>query len=361
MTRRQRIAAITIAIALTAAWFIFRGKPESASANGSAKSGNAVSALVETRPIERRKLTDTLTAFGEVTTGQVEAVSFPRAGQVTRLLVLPGQKVARNTPLAILASDPNTQLAYNQASSAVNFAKSEWQRMEELFKLQLATRSQVDAAHKTYQDALATLDAQRKLGGGVESSTVVAPFDGVVTSIAVAQGERIQPGAAILQLGHTNTLRVVLGIEPADSRRVRVGTPVTLIPMAHESEPIRATVSEIQHLVDPKVQLVNAVVVLPVSRASASSALVPGMRVRTVLETGQNEVLAVPRNAVLTDERGDYVFQVVGGTAHRVNVTEGVESADMVGISGPLDMKAPVVVVGNYELQDGMRVREAGR
>jgi hypothetical protein len=41
-------------------------------------------------------------------------------------------------------------------------------------------------------------------------------------------------------------------------------------------------------------------------------------------------------------------------------VTQGNESAGFVAISGSIDPKLPVVVVGNYELQEGMPVREGG-
>jgi RND family efflux transporter MFP subunit len=314
----------------------------------------APTAVVKTQPLQQRDLTDSLTAFGEVTTGQVVAISFPRAGQVSRLLVVPGQRVKPGTRLATLASDPNAKLAYTQAVSAVGFARGELRRNEELFALQLATQSQVDAARKALQDAEANLAAQRQLGGDVGLATVAAPFDGVVTAVAVAQGDRIQPGAAILQLGHTDLLRVRLGIEPADSHLVRAGLPLTLSPVDDPSKSASATIAESQGLVDPKTQLVDAVAEVPAARASF---LVPGMHVRADIKVGQHLSWAVPRAAVLTDPTGAYIFQVSGGKAHRVNVTSGGESQGLVAISGSIDPHLPVVVLGNYELQEGMQVK----
>ena len=158
-------------------------------------------------------------------TGNVESISFPRAGQVSRLLVVPGQRVTKGNPLANLVTDPGTQMTYNQELNAVNFARGELKRNEELFSLQLATQSQLDNARRALQDAQANLAAQIKLGGELGSATLTAPFDGVVTALAVAQGDRIQPGATILQLGHTDSLRVQFGIEPDNSPMVKVGMP----------------------------------------------------------------------------------------------------------------------------------------
>ena len=352
MTRARTVTTVVLtAVVGGGAWLGLRGAPSTPAA----QAAGAVTALVKTGPVQQRSLTDSLTAFGEVKTGQVEAISFPRAGQVSRLLVVVGQRVKPGTPLATLTSDPNAKLAYTQAASAVDFARGEVGRIEELFALQLATQSQADATRKALQDAEANLETQRQLGGDVGAATVAAPFDGVVTAVNVAQGDRIQPGAAILQLGHTDVLRVMLGIEPADFHLVRAGMPVTLSPVDDLTKSISTSIAESQGLVNPNTQLVDALTEVP---ASAATFLVPGMHGRAVISVGQHLGWAVPRAAVLTDANGAYIFQISSGKAHRVNVTSGAESQGMVAISGGIDPHLPVVVLGNYELQEGMAVRE---
>ncbi|MCU1246899.1 MAG: Cobalt/zinc/cadmium efflux transporter [Acidobacteria bacterium] len=312
------------------------------------------SALVKTAALQKSTLSDSLTAFGDVATGQVVAISFPRAGQVSRLLVVPGQRVGRGTALLELTSDPTARLAYTQAESAVSFSAGELRRNEELLSLQLATLSQVDAAKKALHDAEANLAAQRQLGGDVGHVTVTAPFPGVVTSVAVAQGDRIQPGAAVLQLGHADVLRVRLGVEPNDAPLVRVGMPVTLSLVDDFKRSVATTVAENQGLVDPKTQLVDAVVEVP---ASAAGFLLPGRHVRAEINVGQRTAWAVPRAAVLNDARGAYIFQVSSGKAHRADVTAAAAGGGLIAISGAVDPTLPVVILGNYELQDGMSVR----
>jgi membrane fusion protein, multidrug efflux system len=349
-TRTLVISLLTAAgVGACLGWLTCHGAPAAPAAP------TAPTALVKTEPLQQRSLTDSLTAFGEVTTGQVVAISFPRAGQVSRLLVVPAQRVKRGTALATLTSDPNAKLAYTQAVSALDFARGELRRNEELFALQLATQSQVDASRKALQDAQANVAAQRQLGGDVGVATVAAPFDGVVTAVAAAQGDRLQPGAAILQLGHIDVLRVRLGIEPDDFHLVQVGMPVTLSPVDDRTKSVSASITESQGLVDPKTQLVDALAEVP---GAGASFLVPGMHVRAVIKVGQHRSWAVQRAAVLTDTNGAYVFQVSGGKAHRVNVTAGDESQGLVAISGGIDPRLPVVVLGNYELQEGMQVRQ---
>ena len=353
MLRKAGFAIIAVIAIAAGAWFFFHRSPSAQPAAAPVQ----VSALVKTQSLQRQNLTDTVTAFGDVMTGQVVAISFPRAGLVSRLLVVPNQSVKSGTALATLTSDPNAKLAYIQAASAVDFSRGELRRHEELFSLQLATQSQVDGARKAVQDAEANLAAQQQLGGDVGTATVAAPFNGVVIAVNVAEGDRIQPGAAILQLGHTDVLRVQLGVEPDDAHFVRLGMRVTLSPVSDFTKIVSASIEENQGIVDSKTQLVDAVTTVPAARATF---LVPGMHVRATITVGQHLAWAVPRAAVLTDANGAYIFQVASGKARRVNVTTSGESQGMVAVSGTIDAQLPVVVVGNYELTDGMQVREGG-
>jgi membrane fusion protein, multidrug efflux system len=351
MMRKPAFATIAVIAVAGVAWFAFHRSPSAQPAATPAQ----VSALVKTQSLQRQNLTDSVTAFGDVMTGQVVAISFPRAGQVSQLLVVPNQLVKSGTPLATLTSDPNAKLAYAQAASAVDFSGNELRRNEELFSLQLATQSQVDSARKALLDAEAYLAAQQQLGGDVGTATVAAPFNGVIVAVNVAQGDRIQPGTAILQLGRTDVLRVQLGIEPDDAHLVHLGMPVTLSPVSDFTKTVSVSIEENQGIVDSKTQLVDAVTTVPAARATF---LVPGMHVRATIKVGQHLAWAVPREAVLTDANGAYIFQVADGKARRVKVTTAGESQAIVAISGNIDAQLPVVVVGNYELADGMLVRE---
>jgi hypothetical protein len=78
--------------------------------------------------------------------------------------------------------------------------------------------------------------------------------------------------------------------------------------------------------------------------------------VAIVLE--QHTGWVVPRDAVLRDAKGDYLFQVTGSKAERVAVKTGIETDKYTEIIGSIDTKRRIVTVGNYELHDGMAVRE---
>ncbi|WP_394781124.1 efflux RND transporter periplasmic adaptor subunit [Undibacterium sp.] len=348
---------LVVAIAAGALWWLSVHKGVEAGAD--APSGKEdVSALVQTKTAVRQQLDSNLLVYGDVVLGKATAVGFPQAGQIIQLSVVVGQRVQRGDVLATLASDPASQAAYAQAQSAARLAADELRRNQELLALQLATQSQVDTAKKQQQDAEANLAAQKKLGGDSASGVVKAPFDGVVSALSAAQGERLAAGAPVLQLVPTDSARIQLGIGPEQSRLIKAGMPVSVSTLQDTAKTVVAKIKEVQSLVDAKSQMVNALVELP---SGSGLSLIPGMHVQGIIQLGRNTVWSVPRQAVLTDDKGAYLFQVRQGKAIRVQVKSVVEQATTLGVDGQLDAALPLVVVGNYELADGMAVREAAR
>ncbi|MFC5549113.1 efflux RND transporter periplasmic adaptor subunit [Massilia aerilata] len=357
-TRHIGIGVALAAVIGAAAWWHF-GPAGPAQQQDAAQQGkDDTSVLVQTASVTRSSLAQTVSVFGEVAAGKPESLSFAQAGQLLRVPLVAGQQVRRGELLATLGSDPTAQSNYEQASNAVGFAQRELKRNEELLGLQLATASQVDAARKQLRDAQASLEAQRRLGGGQGISRLEAPFDAVVTALPVAQGERVQAGAAVVQLGRTDRLRVLLSLEPAQSARLAPGMPVKITPQQDGAPPITAPITEIQHMVDPKNQMVTGIVDLP---AGKTPQLLVGTRMQAAIEAGRHEAWVVPRQAVLNDDAGAFLYQVANGHARRVAVRTLTENDKQYGVEGQLAANLPVVVLRNYELKDGMAVRMGSR
>ncbi len=323
-----------------------------------AASADIVIAPVHTQPITRHELAETFSCYGAVSVDPLstESVNFPRAGQVTRLLVVQGELVKKGAPLLQLDTSPQESVSYEQAQSAVDFARSELARVQSLLAQQLATRSQLANAQKAVNDSEAALAAQRKLGTGIKSELLSAPFDGIVSVLQVAQGERIQAGATALQLARLDRLRVVLGIEPEDVRKVKPGMQVHLTPVFGGVRGAEGVVHNVHGMINPQTGLVDLTVSLKPEQAVR---LMPGIRVHGLITLNRRRGFAVPRQAVLRDDKGTYIFVVRNGLARRVDVRTGVEDRGLVGITGHFTEQERVIVLGNYELQDGMAVREA--
>ena len=323
---------------------------------GKAGDAQSASVLVQTVMPKREPLASTMVLYGEVVqdVGDSENVSFARPIQIAKLMVGNGQAVKRGEALFEVVTDPNAVTAYLQAQSAVEAAEHDYKAQQELASEHLATQSQLSASHKAWTDAQSALAAQKQLGAAPGKEVVHASRDGIVGNLAAQQGDRIQPGTAVLQLSQTAGKRALLGAEPEDVRRLASGMAVKVTPV-FGGEPVAAKISEVLGVINPQTRLVDVAVALP----DASAQLIPGSKVRGEVSLPASDVWTVPRSAVLEDADGAYVFQVVGRHAKRAKVHVQVENGDLAGIDGTFDPKLPLVVLGNYELSDGIAVRTA--
>lgn len=313
--------------------------------------------LVETAPLAKKTLPVQMTTYGTVQPDIDDTVHIvaPRAGQIARLAVNPGQEVRRGQKLVQFATGAATLLGYQQAASAVKFARADLARAQALFKERLATTSQVATAEKALSDAEDALKAQEKTGAGQATQWIVSPADAIVTEVNAKIGDRLDQGGAVLQLTERGAVQVLLGVEPEQVAKIKVGMPVEITSVFGSAPPIAGNIDSVHGIIDPQTRLVDAVVELA---GKPADGFLPGMRVEGVITLATVTGWVVPRQAVLTDDGGAYVYQVKDGQAVRVNVKILLDTDDVYAIDGELDPKLKLVTLGNYELSDGQPVRE---
>ena len=311
------------------------------------------SVLVQTQQPRTGSLPDLITAYGSAApAGNASlALSLQQDGFVSALLVTPGEAVKAGQDLIDFTPSASATSAYQQAVSALAVAQEQRDHAARLLAQQLATRDQLAQADKAVSDAQASLDALRREGAGAASQRMKAPFDGVVATVAVAQGDHVQPGAVLMTLARADGLVVTVGVEPEARAKVRPGDDVALTALSGGGA-IAGRVQRIDAILNPKTRQIDVDVAVPVNSTIAGEAF------RANITTGQLTGWLVPHDAVLNDDKGAYVFQVAGGKAARVRVRWlGGDGAQDV-VDGPIDPSRPLVTSGNYQLDDGAAVRE---
>lgn len=326
---------------------------------------------VQTLSVQRALIAQPVRGYGVVAAwaANLTTINVAYPARLTQIRVRAGEAVSKGDPLCVVQADPTAAIAAAQAVSAVSLAQGELARTRALFDKGLATRSQVATAAKAAEDAQQALAVQQKTGIVMGDKVIRAPADGVIIQVSAAQGDQLAAGAPILQLTTTDRVQdgaqkqtqsiranVMLGVEPDQAARMRVGDGVDLkgVSVTSSASPSKGKVVSIGAAIDPQTQLVD----VGVSAALAQSGLIPGSRVAADIGTEQGVHWIVPRLAVLRDEKGPYVFQLDGTNhAKRVAVSIAIESGDRYGVEGAIDGTKPIVVEGAYELQDGALAR----
>lgn len=363
---RPRIAVLAIGVACAALLYIGVHTARAAGDSAAADDGaDKAVVAVQTVRVQRAEIAQPVRAYGIVaaSASNLTTVNLPYTARIVQMRVQPGQTVTRGAPLFVVQADPAAVLAATQAKSAVTLAQGELARTQSLYDKGLATQSQLATARKATDDAQQALAAQNQTGVAGGNKVVTAPLDGVVLQVSAAQGDQVQPGAAILQLaggsGKDARANVMLGVEPADAASIHAGDSVTLhglsTALAKTSADGRVTL--VGASIDQQSQLVDVGANVPLGQ----TAFIPGTRVSADIATRTGTHWIVPRAAVLKDAQGTYVFQITPqNKARRVAVVTQIENGERYGVDGPLDPALGLVISGNYELKDGMAVQTSG-
>jgi RND family efflux transporter MFP subunit len=318
-----------------------------------------VSALVQTVPARKAEIGETVTAYGRVRPdpGSVAVITTASAGRVDALWVQNGQQVAKGERLLALATDPAATMEWQQAQAQFELAKQEMSRVKRQLPDHLATRADLARATEQLAAARAAVKAARARGGDQPRRVLKAESAGVVTGVKVSPGDRVPADAELLSLAPNNHLIVRMGVEPDQATRIAAGQTVTLSDAFGFGEAIKGAVTKVTASLNPATQRVDVIVNLPAGQAGLPR---QGAWLRGRIQLPAKSLLVVPRSAVLRDDRGAYVFVADHGRAKRVRVTPGPVDGGRVGVTGKLAEGDAVVTRGNYELVDGMAVREAG-
>jgi RND family efflux transporter MFP subunit len=318
----------------------------------------AGSVLVTTQAPVHGSLPDIVVAYGSATPASSGAttLSLPAEGRITQIEVTAGEAVHAGQTLLRFALAPAASARHSQALSALELAREEQATAQRLLARQLATKDQAAQAAKAVSDAESSLAAIEAEDGGAVVQLLRAPFNGVISAMAIAQGERVTAGAALLTLTSEGGLVVTVGVEPALRHQLRIGAPAQLRSLAAGEPSLHGAVIRIDRVLNAKTRLVD-VDLRPVPAAAGE--LLEGAPYRATIETGSLQGWIVPRDAVLGDERGTYVFQVAGDKAVRVPVKRLGGNEDQSVVDGPIDARRPLVTAGNYQLSDGAAVRTA--
>jgi len=308
----------------------------------------------------------------------------PYTGQVTQLLVEPGQRVVKGQPLLKIRAPEfvdgrNTLFAAvaqrNTAMSQLRVATASAMRAEQIYKTaggalkdyqsaqnDLAVARSVvrtaDAAVGAARDKLtilgktpaeiARLESAREVDGIHAETTLHAPIGGVIASRSVAVGQFIASGAAAPAFVITDpgSVWLIAQVPETVSAQVQLGDAVTVTTPAFPGREFAARIDNIGASLDPATHR------LPVRATirNRDQALKPQMfasfTIRSRSESGEGGV-SVPASAVIHE--GDIARVWVAGTGRTVrarNVILGSSSDGVVQVTSGLRAGEHVVTAG---------------
>jgi RND family efflux transporter MFP subunit len=348
------IAVIVVLLASGYRWFSHR--EEQNSRKTQEEKINRPVALVKTVPIRKGTIIENITVYGVTipAPGALQTVSVPFESRVRNVMVSNGQKVSAGDDLLRIEPSPDTYLQFEQARNTLETARQNHQHFQRLFDLKLATNDQLLNAKQTFVQARLNLESMKKRGiNGLRR--IRADDAGLISKVLVQEGAIAPAGSPIVEIVIQNRLEVRLGVESEDINQIQPNQEVLLFGVnVQKSNKVTGKIRKISSSVNPNTRLVDVFVALSSSR----SEFLLDEFVLGEIAIASSQGLIVPRSAVLPEDSRYTLFTVKGERAVKHVVQIGLENGKEVEVIGTgLQPSDPVIILGNYELEDGMTVK----
>ena len=345
----RRVMALTV---LAAGALAFSGCNRVGTENSAGNHGNNSStaelftipadqmAHVKVVAIQPTSLTRSLRLTGAVaynsfhTTPVITQVS----GPVSRILVVPGQKVQQGEALLDVASPDYSQLRTNylKARDAYALAQKTYTRAQDLYQHHAIAEQnleQADSVRVQAEGDLVAAESALKVLGITNPDALVkappsfqavvkAPISGEVVEQNVAVGQLLQTGATqCFVISDTSTVFVLVNVYQKDLPYVRVGDPVTIQTDAYP-DVFHGRISYVAASLDPNTRTLQA----RIETSNPRLKLKKDMYVVATVDAGTiQDAIAVPDSAVLRDSENQPLVYVetTGNQFARRTVTLG--------------------------------------
>jgi HlyD family secretion protein len=362
--------------------------------------------LVQTEKVQKRSITQTVTATGKIDPEFKVLITPEVTGEIISLPVKEGDVVKKGDLLIKIKGDQymaqkdrleaslkSSEASLQMRDAELNRVQLEYERTKELHSKALASDSELEAVQSNYLSTKASYDAAaanvlqskaqlREVLETLYKTTIYSPIDGIVIQLNVELAERVlgsgfSQGTNIMTVADLSNMEAVVNVDENDVVLVSVGDTTNITVDAFGDKVFHGIVTEIGNSAisagfGTQEQVVNFSVKIKLIDLDPN--LRPGMSCNADIETETVEnVISVPIQSVTArtdvpveedstkadnkEENGngmmknnkpkEVVFLVDNGKAKMVVVEAGISDDNYLEIKSGLDEGAEVVS-GSY-------------
>jgi RND family efflux transporter MFP subunit len=298
---------------------------------------------------------------GKVRAAIRSVLSFKVSGPLVALPIEEGQQIKKGALVAqIMQRDFKTAL--KEAKARKLEAEKQFSRYKELYAKKQVSQADYDSYRAARDVARAQLDDAQNM---LEDTSLLAPFDGIISKRFVENHQKVQAKEAIANLQDITRIEILVDIPELMMASLR-DNRIPAINATFDAIPGKAfplTIKEYSTQADPATQTYQAVLIMD---QPEEADILPGMTAMVKAHASENNstvdtAIMIPAIAVMNgagDKTFVWLLDKDKTTVHKLQVSVGrlVGSEDIVVTSG-LQGGETVIVAGLTQLEEGMQVR----
>ena len=267
------------------------------------------------------------------------------SGEVREILVEEGDEVREGQVLARLDGD-RLRLELNESEANLRKLQRDYERNVELKEKGLISSGDFDKIRYDMEALEASYNRARL---ELDYTQIRAPLTGVISERYVRRGNTIAIGEPVFRVTSLDPLVAYLFVPEREYRNIAKDQVVAIDIDALQNQRVIAAVTRVSPVVDPNTGTFK----ITIEISDEERRIKPGMFGRISIVYDQHEnVLQVPRSAILEDADEISVFVVEENKAVRKIVETGYSNSGMVEITAGLDDDDLIVTMGQIGLKD---------
>jgi RND family efflux transporter MFP subunit len=316
--------------------------------------------------VEQKSLRPYVETIGTLKPFEEVIISSEVDGIVKNLRVSEGSPVSKGMTLVEINETDyrlevnRAEAALRQAEASLANAKLEYERKAALYKEELVTKQQFDDISARQALAEGELDrARASLSLAKEKllkTKIYSPLQGAVREKKVTTGDYVKNGSQLLWIVKADPIKLQFTVPEKEVGKLRTGQDVMFKVDSFPDFEFKGRVNAIYPSLEERTRTLQVEALVP----NHDAKLKPGLFAKVTLYTGQTrDIIVVPITAVLYEDSRVKVFVADGDRAKERPVKIGSKYGEHVEILEGLQKDETVVVVGQNNLAEGVKINVA--
>lgn len=233
----------------------------------------------------------------------------------------------------------------------LELAQSDLEKQESLYEKGGVTLNDLKNAGTSFVNAKYSVENARIQ---IAKMSIISPFNGVITSLPFyTQGARVETGTPIVEIMDYRKMLMNISLPEKYYSDVKSGQTVRVTNYTIPDDTITGTITQLSPAISAESRTFKGIITMD----NDGLLLKPGMFVKADIVTARaDSVIVIPKNIILSRQRGLTVFIVNKGVANERIIGTGLENNREVEVTRGLQYNDRVITEGFETLSNNSRV-----